>query len=84
MTPSYTGVYDTGTLLPGACYLLCSAIEEIEYQLVELARSLDLRPLPAVREDVQVGVVDQPEQFQRGLHRDDLVLAALDYERLLR
>ena len=43
MTPSYTDVYNTDTLLPGACYLLRAAIEEIEYQLVELARSLDLQ-----------------------------------------
>ena len=42
---------------------------------------LNLRPVTAPAKDVKLAVGNQAEDFQRGLHRDDLVLPPVDDER---
>src|SRR4051794_6866140 len=50
--------------------------EELSDDIVEVTRPLDLRPVAAAREDVQVGVGQQPHHGECHVERNDAVLAA--------
>ena len=52
--------------------------EEVADEPVEAGAVLDLRPVAAAAEDVELGARQQAEEAVRGLERDHLVLAALD------
>src|SRR5439155_5268157 len=73
------------TSTTGSVFMTTRSIrQEVADQPVERRGPLDLHPVPALREDVQVGPLDQLVQRDRRRLRDDLVLAAVDDERLVR
>src|SRR5439155_7841065 len=73
------------TSTTGSVFMTTRSIrQEVADQPVERRGPLDLHPVPALREDVQVGPVDHLVQHDRGLLGDHLVLAAVHDQRLVR
>jgi hypothetical protein len=57
--------------------------QEVIHQPDEITGPLDLGPVTAPPEDMQLRPVDQVQQPERGVQRDYLVIAAVDDQRLL-
>ena len=57
--------------------------QEVIHQPDEITGPLDLGPVTAPAEDMQLRPVDQVQQPERGVQRNHLVIAAVDDQRLL-
>src|SRR5687768_2197213 len=60
-----------------------SVSQEITDHSIEGEAVLDLSPVAAAAEDVQLAVIDPAAECERGLERDHLVVATMDQQRLV-